>query len=316
MNRHAAAAGKRVGGRRAFGYETDGLTIRESEAALWREMADRFLDGASIYRLTLDLQDRGVRTAGGGTFSPSRLRDVLRNPRYAALRTYHGEIVADAEWPPLIDRVRWERLIAMLNDPTRKTTPGPAPKHLLSGLLWCGKCGKRLGARKQHDQRAYGCRSRAAGGCGGVTVMAESLEQQVMNWLFEALDDSRLPDAIADHETATDDAEISDEIDELERRLDELAGAFADGEINRRQLASASDTLLARHDQLRSRLAPRHSILATVVGPEVARDLWASEGLAFRRELIRAAIARIIVNPASIRGWNFHDPGRVEIHPN
>ena len=145
--------------------------------------------------------------------------------------------------------------------------------------------------------------------------MAESLEQQIVDWLFEALDDPRLSDAIADHETATDDAEISNEIDELERRLDELAGAFADGEITRRQLASASDTLVARHDQLRSRLAPRHSTLATVIGPEVAQDLWETEGLAFRRELLGAAIARIVVNPASTRGWNFHDPGRVEIHP-
>ncbi len=43
MNRDAAARGRRVGGRRAFGYETDGITERPEEAAEYRTLVDRFM---------------------------------------------------------------------------------------------------------------------------------------------------------------------------------------------------------------------------------------------------------------------------------
>jgi len=126
MNRHQAAKGRRVGGRRAFGYETDGRTVRESEAAVWRELAERVLAGEPIRGLTVELNSRGVLTAGGSRWSQRGLRDVLLNPRYRGDRTYKGEVVAPADWPPLIDRDRHLNLVALLNDPTRRTSPGPA----------------------------------------------------------------------------------------------------------------------------------------------------------------------------------------------
>jgi hypothetical protein len=314
MNSHAAAAGKRVGGRRAFGYETDGLTIRESEAAVWREMADWVLAGSSIRSLSLELNARGIKTAGDGEFSPSRVRDILRNPRYVGLRTYRHEIVADAEWPSLIDRAKWEKLIAVLNDPARRTTPGPAPKHLLAGFLRCGICGGRVASRTNHRKQAYGCRAKGSGGCGGVVINAERLEEQVTEWLFEALDDPRLTDAIAEHETTTNDESIGSEISTLEQRLDGLATAFADGEISRRQLAAGSEKLNAELNRLRRLITPRKTPLAAIEGGKAARSLWEDEGLEFRRELIAAVIDRIVVNPSSNRGSNYHDASRVVIH--
>ena len=144
--------------------------------------------------------------------------------------------------------------------------------------------------------------------------MAAPIEAQVVEWLFDALDDPRLSAALVEYESASNDENLATEITDLEARLDDLAAAYADGEITRRQLAKASEKLTSRLESLRARIAPRSSVLATIDGLQTARELWEQEGLEFRRALVAAVIDRIVVNPAT-RGWNFHDPERVKIHP-
>ena len=81
-NRHRAEKGQRMGGRRPFGYEQDGLTIRPSEAAVLRESAQRIIDGASVRSEALRLNVAGVSTTTGCRWSLSRNRDVLLYLRY------------------------------------------------------------------------------------------------------------------------------------------------------------------------------------------------------------------------------------------
>jgi site-specific DNA recombinase len=53
-----AKEGKYSGGPRPFGYEADGVTIRESEAAIVRETIQRLVDGDSSRSIVHDLSRR------------------------------------------------------------------------------------------------------------------------------------------------------------------------------------------------------------------------------------------------------------------
>jgi len=60
------AAEGRPHGARAFGYEPDGMTIRESEAALFRQAAADILAGASLNEIAKRWNDLGVCTSQSG----------------------------------------------------------------------------------------------------------------------------------------------------------------------------------------------------------------------------------------------------------
>jgi len=50
----------------------------------------------------------------------STLRRVLVSARIAGLREHNGEVVGDAAWPAIIDRATHDRLVGLLDDPSRR----------------------------------------------------------------------------------------------------------------------------------------------------------------------------------------------------
>jgi len=54
---------------------------------------------------------------------------------------YRGRITGTARWPPVVAETTWRATVAELADPSRKTTPGPARRHLLTWLARCGMAG-------------------------------------------------------------------------------------------------------------------------------------------------------------------------------
>src|SRR4051794_24164900 len=73
----AANAGRWKGGRRPFGYEADGVTVRESEAAEVRKGTDDLLAGMSLHAIARDWNARGVTTSTGGAWRAMDVRRVL-----------------------------------------------------------------------------------------------------------------------------------------------------------------------------------------------------------------------------------------------
>lgn len=159
------------GGRRAFGYTKGGTALVPEEAALVRHMFDRLLRGDSIHSIVRWLNDVGSTTPVGGPWIRSSVARVLRNARYAGIRTYYGEEVAEGDWPTIITREEHEAAVAVLDDPTRRTTPGNARRWIGTGLYLCGACiemgedGRNVlrvsspSSRRKHTTRAYVCKA-------------------------------------------------------------------------------------------------------------------------------------------------------------
>lgn len=138
-NEHRTSLGKPNPQRRRYGYETDTRTPREHEAAVVRQVFEGVAAGRSLRSLAKELNDQGHRTAAGKTWEPVRLREMVLRP-YEAGFTHRGETIASDLVTPLVDAELAETARAVLADPTRRTTPGPAVKHMLSGLVFCGVC--------------------------------------------------------------------------------------------------------------------------------------------------------------------------------
>lgn len=300
------------GGNRPFGYEADRLTVREAEADVIREMVDRFLAGESARSLAADLEARKVPTSTGSSWRSTTVRNLLMRPRIAGLREHDGVMYA-AVWPGIISHEQFERVQHTLAQ--RAQTRRRAPRrYLLSGLLRCGRCGKKLYSSPREGRRRYVCISGPDhGGCGRLTVEATRVEEWLTAAVLFRLDTPDM-EAVLTNQQVKDEryGELAVEHERLTNRMSELAAMFAAGEVSRLEWKSARDPLeasLIAIDQQLARMAG-NSTLAQVVGHGRAlRDSWEGLNLERQQAIVKAVLDYATIRPAESRG-HFH-PDRV-----
>lgn len=256
-----AQRGSWPGGRRPFGYEADGVTIKSDEAAEIEVAIAAVLSGSSLRALVADLNSRGVTTSTGGRWGTRELGRVLVRPRNAGLREHRGEIIGKAVWPAIVPEDLWRGAVAILSDPNRRTTPGPARRWLGSGLYRCF-CGEAVrvhspGLNRRHAHPSYTCEAKH------VYKTARDVDRLVWAVVAERLGRDDAVDLLAEDSP-------SDIGDALERaaaarvRLDELAALFAGEVITASQLATGSADLRRQLDEAEEQIAAasRVSVLA------------------------------------------------------
>ncbi len=309
----AAAAGKFRGGRRAFGFEPDGITVRAVEAAVIRETVDQALAGESLRSLAAGLNERGVETAGPAErWTPTALRKMLTRARNAGLVEHEGVVVADAEWPAIVDPARWRNLVRMLSDPERRTAPmQTSERYLGSGVYLCGRCADGtpmvLGAttrrtRSGERRPAYKCRS-----SHHLTRLAEPLDEFVRDVVVGRLSqpDARL--MLAPVERRVDVETLHEQRADVEARLAELAGLFAEGVLTGAQLAEGTRVLRAEGDRLDGELSATQGVspLAGFADAEDVAAAWEAAPMGRRKAVIRALMTVIVLpaNRGRPQGW-------------
>jgi len=302
------------GGSRPFGFDPDKVTVREPEAALIREAAERVLAGDTLGGICADWTQRGVTTVTGRPWLPNVLRGILVAPRVAGLRQHQGIVVGEASWPAIIDRTTWERLRALFQAPQRRRQA--AGRQLLTGLLVCGRCGARLVSGQNNGARAYVCR-RGPGknGCAGLAMVAEPLEAVVVEAVLQLTAGPELAEALAANEQQHEDDDAVDEVARLEAKLRELAEAWAADEIDRASWLTARTAVEGRLQAARDRLVRQShtEALDPYLGRSGAlRAAWPELGADRQRAVLSTLIDRIVIAPAR-RGYNRFDGERISI---
>ena len=310
-----AQAGKIAGGgSRPYGYEDDKRTVRESEAIVIRECAARLLAGEALRSICSGLNDRGVPTSTGGEWQAQTLSRMLRSARISGQREHKGEIVADAEWPPIITAAETTRIRALLSDPDRRTNK-VARRYLLVRLLRCGLCGETLVSRpKAGGARAYQCaKGPGFSGCGRMSVMAEPLEQFVVEAVLYRLDSPELAAAMSGQPGDPDAERWQAEIEQSREQLEELAGMYGRREIGLSEWQAARTPIERRVTDARKQLGrlTRTTALAGQIGHATElRERWQTLPLTRQHAIVAAVLDHITVAPAARPGYNKFDPGR------
>lgn len=300
-----AAAGK-AWGPRAFGYTEGNAELVEIEADAVRAAYSEVLGGASLGSIATAWNAAGIATTKGNTWRSAQVRQMLISARYAGLRSYNGEIVGPAEWQAIVTEDVWRSVQRILADPARRRGPTRGRKHMLTGLAVCGHCGALMGSGIASSTGAavYRCKS-----CLKVSRAVAAVDEYVTAIVVERL--SR-PDAVEltiDHKLDDLD-ELRDTAAVLRTRLDDLAGAFAEGEINRSQLGTATAKINAQLSDVEGRMTDGHraAVFSGVTG--TAGAAFADLGLDRRRAILDALLT-VTIHPAG-RGRGFK-PETVEI---
>ncbi len=303
-----AQAGLPHGSARPFGYEADKITVRESEAAVVRQMVDRYLAGQSLRSLTIWLNQAGIAPSVAASWQTTAVRQVLSSGRIAGLREHRGEVIGDAVWPAIITVAERDRVLARMaaRSVSKSRT---ARTYLLSGMLRCGRCGNRLYSQARHSNpqnrvRRYVClRGPDHGGCGRLTVVAAPVEELLTEAVLARLDSPQLADVLAGKATADADvAALAAQVDADQQRLDELAGLYADGAITAREWIAARDPITDRITAARRDIAAATDTTAVyeLAGTGSAlRTGWADLDLGRQQAIVKAVLDHAVIAPGT-----------------
>lgn len=324
-----AQQGRRSGGRRPFGYDDDGMTVREDEAlAVKRAYAD-LLAGVPLAEIARQWVAAGLysgqkcyradRRGQQSTWARDTVRKVLLNPRNAGLRAYRGEIVAKAVWPAIVSEETWRAAVDVLEDPSRKRTPTRA-RFLLTGVALCGRtvlsstgeevpCDATVhggGARRQY--RTYRCRDNV----GHIARMADPIERYVSDVVIERLSRPDAADLLLDTEKP-DLAVLREKAVAYRARLDTLAVEFADGDLTASQLRIATERIRTKLAETEAEMASagRVDILGPLVRTDDVRAVWKGLSTSKRRAVI-ATLMDVRIHTVK-RGTRTFRPESVEI---
>lgn len=217
-----------VGGR-VYGYENvevksgDRRThveykINEREAAIVREIFERYADGDGLRTLAKDFNERGIAPPragkrGTGSWSPGSIHEMLRRERYRGIlvwgkmeKTYRGGTKvrvsrAADEWTTIevpelriIDETLWNAVQTRHESRERitgQTTYGPRVRYMLSGMGRCAECGGPMRSdisKISYDNvRVYNCawhRDRGSTVCkNGLRRPIEAVDAALLKWI-------------------------------------------------------------------------------------------------------------------------------------
>jgi len=304
-----SADGKYRGGQRPFGYESDGMTVREAEAEVVREATTAVLAGRTLAGIVRDLNERGLRTSKGREWSAGGLRDVLLRPRNAGLLAQglagrrQAEVVGPARWPAIVDEETWRAVCAVLLDPERRSsTSSNEPKWLGANLYLCGRCGApmrvapfgREGARRNY----YRCT-----GAPHLAIRAEVTDEYIRQVVVEQIRDPRVVAQLEQH-----DGDGAMTIDRERRgvlaaRLAGFEREWREGLVTGAQLHKATEQLSAEITEIDTRLTTglRGSTASPILSAYDPGVAFLDAPLDVQRAVL-SVLLRVEVLPAAGRG--------------
>jgi len=276
--------------------------VRSSEAIL--------AGNTSVRELLAEMRTRGKHLGvSGKPMTPGTWRDILIRPRNAGLSTLHGEVLEDVtmegvddDHPPIVSVETWRAVVAVLTDPHRQTTPGPAARWLGSGIYVCGHADclgrdvvMRVGRGGKRQTFAYLC----TGGSVHLARAADPVDQHVQAVMVAKFIQ---PDAtsLLTPKVQVDVAALTTEANGLRARITEAKDLWEAGVLGTGDLTIRVNRLKAQVEAIDLRLHAAAEVdpLVGLAGNPEAGEVWTGLSLTARRAILRRVL-RVTILPST-----------------
>jgi site-specific DNA recombinase len=298
------------GGYRAYGFESNGMRVVQSEAAVIREVAERVVGGDSLRSICFDLNRRKLFTSIGKGWTPRSLTRVVASPRTVGLIEHPELGSVKAAWPAILTERQRDELLLLFG--RRKSGRLWKCKYLLSGLLRCGECGAPLVAASARNKRgrAYICYPYANRGCNKVSISAGWLEPFMAEATLCALDKLRIK---PESEKPREGNHEMEALKADRGLLEELARAYAQRRITLDEWMTARGPIELRIEtaiQTIARDSESGRALRVFVGEQHIRDVWEKLSTDQQRIVVSTVLDHVVVN--RVGQGSYKDPSRLQ----
>lgn len=266
------AAGEFIGGKKTGYLRADNGQLVPDPDWAPRILADtrRVLAGVSLSTLVREWTDAGRPTPHGGQeWRIGSVKAVLRSPSNAGLIVHNGVEIGPGNWEPIVPEAEWRALVALLADPNRCTSRGPAGRLWLGGSMFlCGRCddgtvmrtGTSGAPRNGVSRPAYRCSASAH-----LSISAPDVDAFVLEAVAGILDVRGAGLLDVDHKDQL--AELEAMLANLRSRRKANARMFAAGDVSEEEYGEASREITQQINDAQKRiieLSPADGPLAGV----------------------------------------------------
>lgn len=323
------------GYRRVYDPNTGRLqaqVIDPPTAAIIKEITACILRGDTLYAICKDLNGRGVlsprarhaelvgrEASDAAHWTSSIIRNLLARRSLIGIRTHKGQAQRAATWDPILSPADWEKVQAILADPTRaRQNGGVAVRYLLSGIAECGVCGAWLRPFTNRGRATYRCDGKSpTSPRGHVTRMREPLDAFVVAYVCALLADPQLAVKMSQRTEGAQSrsSAVAREIADLQVELAQYVKSAA----QRRGLAAQAFAQVA--DDLAAQIEAKERELELVAGiPAVVPEMagpdapakFSAAGLVVQRKVVRALV-RVVVHRTTVPGSRTFDASTIQM---
>lgn len=288
--------------------------LEDSEFERIRQAADSVLAGASLRSIAAEwnTMEPPVPTSTGNDWEGPEVGAMLRRPRNAGILVHRGAEVGPGGWPAALDEPTWRSLVALLDDPARRNTPGNERKWLGTSLYECGPCGALVRVFTSNKTASYGCRETKH-----VMRKAESLDKYVQLLVLERVSRPDAAELLAAREDPVDVRGAQRDMREARTLLDALAADLGAGEMDLQEWRVARQAAKARLERAEQTLASAVQVnpVASLVEAEDVEAEWKALGLSRQRAVI-SYLMRVRLFPARrgrLPGGAYFDSASVQV---
>lgn len=226
----------------------------------------------------------------------------------------YGELTAPGTWTPILSKETVEAIREVTDRPGSRR--GREPKYLMAGILKCGKCGSSLAGSPISGGYRYAC-SKQPGRthtCGGLTIAGPQTDTVISMAIIDALADAKVREGSARRRKSNSGAEKQAEatIAEIARLRDTYTTEFAEGRLHQDEFDVMREVWARRQREAERVLGTwvpnLHAVLSDV--PKGRPDIekwWAGASVRRRREITKALIEKIDIEPVGKRSNKFDD---------
>jgi len=312
------------------GKQRTKLELDPSQAPVVTEIFNNITNGQGLIQIVRILNQRGIAGPKGKGWGKTGLRAIIRNEIYTGTFVWgrnskrgNPPIRAEGAFPPIVSKEQFVKVQQLMGERTlAKIHPRrTASRFLLSGLAFCGHCGKALIGQdaKSGKFSYYVCGTlskKGAGSCKATYLNSSKFEKLVVSKIKEHIltpdNLTRLVEMVNEEMDAAASSygiekdTMEKEIGDVNRRLGNIYNAIENGNIDYvllkprlQELKAQYDKLLARRAELDLLTSQRKIELAdTRVVREYVDDLYQfldSSELSERKAFVKSFIKEITV---------------------
>lgn len=303
------------GSRPPTGYDyKDGLlVVNEYEAMQVREAFARFLAGKSVNSISRYLSSHYTTN-----WSAAKVLTVLKNTVYIG-KVHFRKVDYDGIHQPLVSIEEFQAAAQLLSADSereaKKTNIQKTPYragYLLSGLIFCGRCGARYSANHGY----YKCYSRAKASpkfikdpnCKNDNWEIGRLDRLVEREIRNMISQPDLLDIVAQaiaerHEVKIDRPALQKRITEIDTQISKLVDLYQIGSIPMETITQRINTISAERSQLQAQLDMPDLIPAVERFMQAVEDYKNGYGTGDtdnRRMFTASLVERIIIEGQSV----------------
>ena len=313
------------GGHIPIGYEySDGkLVINPYEAEQVKKIYEWYLSGSSLKAITDRLQDEGYTNKYSSYNSWSSVRNILGNETYTG-RLHFGDIVVENAHEAIISDEQYKAAQVLRGKKQELYGPAFQSKHMLTGLMFCGKCGGRYYLRNSGKYSYYACYSRTKQmknmikdpNCMNKIWKAPELDALVDSKIRELLQSPKMAAELAASRpkktpAVSSNANIEKRIRDIDKQISKLMELYQMDDIPAELLGGKINKLYGERTALQETLLPDEepSAIPFDLVKELLADaaqIWDYADELQKRRILQSLISKIVITEDDVEiEWAF-----------